>query len=75
MTGKKVTSFAYPFGKKHHYNQQTVEAVRATGFVCAWSNFGGLVTRSSNRFALPRFQPMDWDGDLFADVVEGWYRE
>jgi peptidoglycan/xylan/chitin deacetylase (PgdA/CDA1 family) len=75
LTGKNVASFAYPYGKKHHYNRQTVEAVRANGFTYACSNFGGLVTRSSNRFALPRFQPMDWDGDQFADVVQGWYRE
>jgi peptidoglycan/xylan/chitin deacetylase (PgdA/CDA1 family) len=75
MTGKNVTSFAYPYGKKHHYNRQTVEAVRANGFAFACSNFGGLVTRSSNRFALPRFQPMDWDGDHFAHVVDWWYRE
>lgn len=75
LTGKSVTSFAYPYGKKNHYTRQTVEAVRANGFACACSNFGGLVTRSSNRFALPRFQPMDWDGDQFADVVEWWYRE
>lgn len=75
LTGKTITSFAYPYGKKNHYTRQTVDAVRASGFACACSNFGGLVTRSSNRFALPRFQPMDWDGDQFAGAVEGWYRE
>ena len=75
LTGKNVISFAYPYGKKNHYNRQTVAAVQANGFECACSNFGGLVTRSSNRFELPRFQPMDWDGDHFADVVEWWYRD
>jgi peptidoglycan/xylan/chitin deacetylase (PgdA/CDA1 family) len=75
LTGKNVTSFAYPYGKKNHYNRQTVAAVRANGFECACSNFGGLVTRSSNRFELPRFQPMDWDGDHFADVLDWWYRD
>jgi len=75
LTGKRVTSFAYPYGKKNHYNQQTVKTVQASGFDCACSNFGGLVTRTSNRFALPRFQPMDWDGDRFAEIVEDWYRE
>jgi peptidoglycan/xylan/chitin deacetylase (PgdA/CDA1 family) len=74
MTGKDITSFAYPYGKKYHYTRHTVRTVRANGFSSACSNFGGLVTRSSNRFALPRFQPMDWDGDQFADVVEAWYR-
>jgi peptidoglycan/xylan/chitin deacetylase (PgdA/CDA1 family) len=75
LTGKKISSFAYPYGKKSHYTRHTVMTVRANGFACACSNFGGLVTRSSNRFTLPRFQPMDWDGDQFADAVEGWYRE
>jgi peptidoglycan/xylan/chitin deacetylase (PgdA/CDA1 family) len=75
LTGKEITSFAYPYGKKNHYTRQTVQTVRDHGFACACSNFGGLVSRSSSRFALPRFQPMDWDGDKFADVVDGWYRE
>ncbi len=75
LTGKNITTFAYPYGKKIHYTQQTVKTVKANGFACACSNFGGLVTRTSNRFELPRFQPMDWDGDQFADVVNHWYRE
>jgi peptidoglycan/xylan/chitin deacetylase (PgdA/CDA1 family) len=75
LTGKNITSFAYPYGKKIHYTRQTVKTVKANGFACACSNFGGLVTRTSNRFVLPRFQPMDWDGDQFADVVNSWYRE
>jgi peptidoglycan/xylan/chitin deacetylase (PgdA/CDA1 family) len=75
LTGKKISSFAYPYGKKSHYTRQTVTTVEANGFSCACSNFGGLVTRSSNRFTLPRFQPLDWDGDQFAGVVEGWYRQ
>jgi peptidoglycan/xylan/chitin deacetylase (PgdA/CDA1 family) len=75
LTGRNISSFAYPYGKKNHYTRQTVSTVQANGFACACSNFGGLVTRSSNRFTLPRFEPMDWDGDQFADVVEAWYRE
>ena len=75
LTGKPITSFAYPYGKKNHYSRHTVNTVRANGFHSACSNFGGLVTRTSNRFQLPRFQPMDWDGDRFANVIEGWYRD
>jgi peptidoglycan/xylan/chitin deacetylase (PgdA/CDA1 family) len=75
LTGKTIASFAYPYGKKNHYTAQTVSTVQAQGFACACSNFGGLVTQISNRFALPRFQPMDWDGDQFANAVAGWYRE
>jgi peptidoglycan/xylan/chitin deacetylase (PgdA/CDA1 family) len=75
LTGKSITSFAYPYGKKNHYTGQTVKTVRANGFSCACSNFGGLVTRSSNRFVLPRFQPMDWNGDQFAEALEAWFGE
>jgi peptidoglycan/xylan/chitin deacetylase (PgdA/CDA1 family) len=75
LTGKSITSFAYPYGKKIHYTRQTVKTVKGNGFACACSNFGGLVTRTSDRFVLPRFQPNDWDGDQFADVVNSWYRE
>jgi peptidoglycan/xylan/chitin deacetylase (PgdA/CDA1 family) len=75
LTGNSVTSFAYPYGKRNHYTRRTVSTVEAMGFACACSNFGGLVTRASNRFTLPRFQPMDWDGDQFAKSIAGWYRE
>jgi peptidoglycan/xylan/chitin deacetylase (PgdA/CDA1 family) len=75
LTGKSITSFAYPYGKKIHYTRQTVNTVKANGFACACSNFGGLVTRTSNRFVLPRFQPKDWDGNEFSEVVNSWYRE
>jgi peptidoglycan/xylan/chitin deacetylase (PgdA/CDA1 family) len=76
MVGRKVTSFAYPYGKKMHYNNHTVRTVRANGFSCACSNFGGLVTRTSDRYALPRFQPLNWNGEEFADVVlNGWYKD
>jgi peptidoglycan/xylan/chitin deacetylase (PgdA/CDA1 family) len=76
MIGRNVTSFAYPYGKKMHYNTHTIRTVRANGFACACSNFGGLVTRISNRYTLPRFQPLDWNGEQFADVVlNGWYKD
>lgn len=73
LTGKAIASFAYPYGKKNHYTRDTVKTVQESGFACACSNFGGLVTRSSNRFLLPRFQPMNWDADQFAGVLEEWF--
>jgi peptidoglycan/xylan/chitin deacetylase (PgdA/CDA1 family) len=76
LIGRNITSFAYPYGKKMHYNSHTVKTVRANGFSCACSNFGGLVTRTSDHFALPRFQPMNWNGEQFEDVLlNGWYRD
>jgi peptidoglycan/xylan/chitin deacetylase (PgdA/CDA1 family) len=76
LIGRNITTFAYPYGKKMHYNSDTVSTVRANGFICACSNFGGLVTRTSDRYALPRFQPMNWNGEEFADVVlNGWFKD
>ncbi len=76
LVGRNITSFAYPYGKKMHYNGDTVKTVRGNGFSCACSNFGGLVTRTSDRFALPRFQPLNWNGEQFEDVVvNGWYKD
>ena len=40
LTGRNISSFAYPYGKKNHYTRHTVSTVKANGFACACSNFG-----------------------------------
>lgn len=75
LTGMPVTSFAYPFGKRNHYNRTTKSVVRECGLARACSNFGGPVATVTDRFALPRFQPMDWDGAAFRTMLHAWSRE
>jgi glycosyltransferase involved in cell wall biosynthesis/peptidoglycan/xylan/chitin deacetylase (PgdA/CDA1 family) len=56
--GAPVTTFAYPFGKRHiHYTMKTVAAVRAAGFRAAAAvAFRGVPAGSSVRiFEVPRF--------------------
>jgi peptidoglycan/xylan/chitin deacetylase (PgdA/CDA1 family) len=63
--GARVSSFAYPFGKRHiHYTQQTVGIVRESGFSGAGAvAFRSVTSRSAIKiFEVPRFFVMRGDG-------------
>lgn len=72
ILGRAVTTFAYPFGKRGDYTEETVSFVRESGFSCACSNFGGRVTTDVDRFQLPRIYVGDWDGDEFIRQLSTW---
>jgi peptidoglycan/xylan/chitin deacetylase (PgdA/CDA1 family) len=72
VLGCHVTSFAYPFGGRSHYTEETVAAVRESGFKSACSTSAGIVCRGTDRWQLPRFVVRDWDGDQFAHHLEEW---
>ena len=44
-------SFAYPFG---HYNDDTIEALKANGIKLAFTINNGKVKRKANKYKLPR---------------------
>ena len=52
--GRSVTSFAYPFGARHHINQTTLDLVRQVGFLRACSTDEAAVHPGDDRFRLPR---------------------
>jgi peptidoglycan/xylan/chitin deacetylase (PgdA/CDA1 family) len=70
---RPVTSFAYPYGKRSDYSAETVALVREAEFVCACSNFAGLVSQSTDRFQLPRVHVPDCDGEEFVKQLSGWF--
>lgn len=60
LTGRQVTLFAYPNGRRDEdYNQAHVEMVRQLGFEAAVSTNRGVAQSSSDVLQLPRFTPWD----------------
>jgi peptidoglycan/xylan/chitin deacetylase (PgdA/CDA1 family) len=73
ILGRRVVSFAYPYGSKFDYTAETIRLVQQTGFSCACSSLVGSVGRSTDRFQLPRTWPRDWDGEEFATWLLKWF--
>jgi peptidoglycan/xylan/chitin deacetylase (PgdA/CDA1 family) len=54
LIGAAVTSFAYPYGSRDDYTQDSVSLAQAAGFQRACANFPGMVQRSVDRMQIPR---------------------
>jgi len=72
ITGRRVTSFAYPYGRQSDYTAETIDIIQKAGFACSCSNFSGVVKRNTDPFQLPRIQVRDWDADEFAKQLSRW---
>lgn len=75
LTGKPITSFAYPFGGPNHLTAETVDLVREAGFARACINISKLTTHRTQPFQLPRLQVHDWDGPTFERELAAWLPE
>lgn len=64
-----VTSFSYPYGD---YTAETVALVKDIGFSCACTTKAGVVSSKTDSFQLPRFEVLDWDGDVFEKQLLRW---
>jgi peptidoglycan/xylan/chitin deacetylase (PgdA/CDA1 family) len=69
LTGGRVNTFAYPFGKPTDYTEETVTIVRDAGFTVACSNVRGAASLVADRHQLPRLFVSDWNGSSFGDSV------
>lgn len=69
---RPVTSFAYPYGKRSDYNDQTITALRQAGYRRACANFPEPAQRESDPWQLPRYLVRDWDGEEFAAHMSEW---
>src|SRR6185369_12061218 len=73
LIGRRVTSFAYPYGSASDFTTTTSDIVRQCGFSSACATTPGAVDGTSQLFRLPRLQVEDWDGDEFGQRLEGWF--
>ncbi|TIL30714.1 MAG: hypothetical protein E5Y73_29105 [Mesorhizobium sp.] len=67
MTGKRVLSFAYPFGD---HDALSVSAVREAGFEFACTTRAGYVAPEADVLRLPRLYVGNWSGDEFLRKIE-----
>lgn len=73
LTGMKITTFSYPFGRKRDYNRASVRLCREAGFVKAASNFPGQVHRWTDLYQLPRHLVRNWDIETFAVEMKSFW--
>ncbi|HKP11993.1 MAG TPA: polysaccharide deacetylase family protein [Blastocatellia bacterium] len=69
MLGRRVASFAYPYGRECDYTRETVALVQEAGFDCACSTLPTVVARGTDLFQLPRVAVQDMDGESFARLI------
>jgi polysaccharide deacetylase len=70
ILGAPVTTFGYPHGRA---TSETARLVRQAGFVCAGGSEGGIVTRNSDPYLLPRMLVRDSDGDDLHRRLRRWF--
>lgn len=70
--GRRVESFAYPFGTADAFTPASAELVRESGFRIGCTGVGGQLTAETSPFLVPRYFVRDWDGDLFARNLSWW---
>ena len=74
VLGRPVRCFSYPYGNKSSYGAETVGIIKGNGFVCACSNFYGLVFAGTDRFQLPRVIVRDWTANELSERLHKWFR-
>ncbi len=72
LSGQPVSHFAYPFGGKDAFDDDTVDAVRSAGFESACTTIPGNASSKSDPFRLPRRQVKNWSRLRFRLALERW---
>jgi peptidoglycan/xylan/chitin deacetylase (PgdA/CDA1 family) len=73
LLGKPVPLFAYPNGKVGvDYDASHINILRESGFAAAFTTAIGCITRSQDRFQLPRSRPWDRTPFLFGIRLLRW---
>jgi peptidoglycan/xylan/chitin deacetylase (PgdA/CDA1 family) len=72
---RPITHFAYPYGGKDTYSDDTVRLVQESGYRSACTTSEGVVYQDSDLFHLPRMMVLDWDRKTFARQLARWFKK
>lgn len=67
--GRKVDTFAYPYGHAHSFNETSKTILREVGYRCACTTIHGFVDKDSDVYALNRLMVKNWNEAEFAGKV------
>jgi peptidoglycan/xylan/chitin deacetylase (PgdA/CDA1 family) len=70
--GRRVSQFAYPFGRRDDFDDCSVEAVRSANFDSACTTLPGTARPSTDRYRLPRRLVMNWGRRRFQVQLQRW---
>lgn len=70
ILNKSIYSFAYPYGTTNDYNDDTIKILKDAGYLCACSNFPGIINTETNCFELPRYLVRNWNDREFAQFCQ-----
>ena len=73
LLDREIRVFSYPFGRRLHYNRDSLRLCREAGFVRAAANFPGQVHRWTDPFQIPRQLVRNWDAATFTAKLQGFW--
>ena len=71
-TGRPVSHFAYPFGRRDDFDDRSVDAARSAAFDTACTTIPGTARSSTDPHRLPRRLVMDWGQPRFRVQLQRW---
>jgi peptidoglycan/xylan/chitin deacetylase (PgdA/CDA1 family) len=69
---KKVKYFAYPYGLRNDYNNETIRLLRKENFTAAFVNRNSAVTRYDDNYTLPRLWVNNLSKEKFRSFLKSW---
>jgi peptidoglycan/xylan/chitin deacetylase (PgdA/CDA1 family) len=73
IIGRRVSTFAYPYGASQDFTDETAEIVREAGFQSACTTIPGSIEAGDDQFRLRRCPVFDWDTSTFKQQLESYF--
>ena len=73
--GRKVDTFAYPYGHPRSFNEMSKATLLKLGYTCACSTVPGFVDENSDVYALNRLMVRNWEEAEFAGKVRDTFMD